>query len=89
MYLTNCYDCDYRRSIPGDVHSACIHPAITVADRALAPLFMANDQRRGAALLLNVVGNGYGIKNGWFMWPVNFDPVWLKSCNGFKLKETP
>jgi hypothetical protein len=30
-----------------------------------------------------VAGDIHGIRSGWFMWPLNFDPVWLKSCNGF------
>jgi hypothetical protein len=32
---------------------------------------------------LGVKGNEHGIKNGWFCWPFNFDPVWLEACNGF------
>jgi len=35
-----------------------------------------------------VVGNPHGIKNGWFVWPFNFDPIWVESCNGFEHKET-
>lgn len=31
----------------------------------------------------NVEGNEIGIKNGWFLWPLNFDPTWLISCDGF------
>lgn len=31
----------------------------------------------------DVIGNQHGIKNGWFRWPLNFDPTWLESCNGF------
>jgi hypothetical protein len=31
-----------------------------------------------------VAANPHGIKMGWFMWPWNFDPVWLTSCNGYK-----
>lgn len=31
-----------------------------------------------------VEGNDYGIRSGWFLWPYNFDPVWLESCDGFK-----
>jgi len=31
-----------------------------------------------------VEGNPHGIKNGWFRWPLNFDPTWLTKCNGFK-----
>lgn len=32
----------------------------------------------------HVVGRGHGINKGWFLWPINFDPVWLVSCDGFK-----
>jgi hypothetical protein len=31
----------------------------------------------------SVSGNPHGIKKGWFIWPLNFDPVWLESCDGF------
>ena len=30
-----------------------------------------------------VSGHETGIKSGWFMWPLNYDPVWLQSCDGF------
>ena len=33
-----------------------------------------------------VEGNLHGIKHGWFMWPLNFDPTWLISCDGFSDK---
>ena len=36
---------------------------------------------------LNISGNAHGIKSGWFYWPINFDPVWLESCNGFEAKK--
>lgn len=35
-------------------------------------------------LKAKVVGNSHGIKNGWFFWPFNFDPVWLEECDGFE-----
>ena len=28
-----------------------------------------------------VVGDPTGIRNGWFVWPFNFDPTWLVSCD--------
>lgn len=34
-----------------------------------------------------VDGDLQGIKGGWFVWPINFDPVWLLSCDGFKKKK--
>jgi hypothetical protein len=30
-----------------------------------------------------VTGNSHGIRMGWFLWPANFDPVWLETCDGF------
>lgn len=38
-------------------------------------------------ILATVVGDEYGIKNGWFLYPFNFDPVWLRYCDGFEAKE--
>lgn len=33
-------------------------------------------------------GNIHGIKNGWFWYPVNFDPIWAtKECSNFEEKE--
>lgn len=31
----------------------------------------------------NVKGHETGISRGWFMWPLNYDPTWLVSCDGF------
>ncbi len=36
----------------------------------------------------NVTGNPHGIQSGWFMWPVNYDPTWLVSCDGFSRDAT-
>lgn len=35
----------------------------------------------------NIKGHEHGIKNGWFFWPHNFDPVWLQNCEGFESEE--
>lgn len=37
-----------------------------------------------AADTLHISANFHGIKNGWFIWPVNFDPTWLENCDGFQ-----
>ena len=36
---------------------------------------------------LTIVGNPHGIRNGWFNWPFNFDPIWLEKCDGFTKPE--
>jgi hypothetical protein len=35
---------------------------------------------------VNVRGAIHGVRNGWFCWPFDFDPVWLESCDGFEAK---
>lgn len=32
----------------------------------------------------NVSANRHGINNGWFQWPLNFDPTWLTACDGYE-----
>jgi hypothetical protein len=33
-----------------------------------------------------VTGHKQGVRQGWFNWPFNFDPVWLTTCDGFSDK---
>ena len=68
MIKIKCYECKYRRNIPGDCHSRCVNPR--------------------SSKELNICADAHGIKNGWFMWPFNFDPVWLENCDGFSKLET-
>jgi len=36
----------------------------------------------------NMTGNPHGIKNGWFMYPYNFDPMWkTKLCDNYEKRE--
>ena len=35
----------------------------------------------------SVKGHPHGVRSGWFFWPLNFDPVWLVSCDGFETKK--
>lgn len=71
---SDCYTCEYRGNVPGDTHSKCNHP-----DIFNGPL--------SAAKKLNLRANMHGVKQGWFSWPVNFDPAWLERCDGYKKME--
>lgn len=42
-----------------------------------------------ANVTARVEGHFYGIRKGWFCWPLNFDPVWLLSCDGFAPQVSP
>lgn len=80
----NCYECKYRASLPGDAHSECRHPRINDADRMITGFALLAGTRSQAMKRLNISGNECGIEKGWFFWPLNFDPVWLETCDGFE-----
>jgi len=90
----NCYKCVYRGDLPGSAHSCCEHPAnAEILNNPMAQVFgilagvgrvaPVNVEAKG----IKVVGNPLGIKRNWFNYPINFDPTWLESCDGFKAKE--
>lgn len=87
----NCYECKHRGCVPGDAHSCCNHPKIEKAPMGeLAALFGSVGRLLNViqeAKKLNIVGHPQGIRRGWFNWPYNFDPTWLKSCDGFENKK--
>jgi hypothetical protein len=88
----NCYTCVHRGTIPGDAHSRCLHPALgpqpdnpfTAMVQLLGGDLAATTR---VARQLNVTGHPTGIARGWFLWPANFDPTWLTTCDGYTPKE--
>jgi len=83
----DCYKCMYRGTIPGDAHSRCKHPKAKTADDSIVAMINSFAGKTGeTAKRLGIKGNPIGIRGGWFMWPVNFDPAWLEKCNGFTEK---
>lgn len=50
----------------------------------LASRFDESPTRAMAALKIHA--DPYGVAHGWFVWPMNFDPTWLTSCEGFEMK---
>ena len=95
-----CYDCVHRGTVPGSVHSSCHHPATKgIHESPLASLAGMLGKRsgltslpvEGAAAQLRITAAQQGVSRGWFLWPANFDPVWLEQCEGFehKAQRTP
>ena len=81
----DCYTCKYRGSVPGDAHSRCDHPKVSQGSNSFGALVdMLSGKNNSAAWELKIQGNPTGIKNGWFMWPANFDPIWLENCEGWE-----
>ncbi len=94
MDKPNCYECEWRGSVPGSAHICCKHPSLKEAtDNPMLQMagIFASVGRFPPMVVnspeLNIKGNQHGIKSGWFNFPFNFDPVWLEECNGFKPKE--
>ncbi len=86
----DCYKCAYRKGLPGDVHSRCAHPVVDMMDMVskLETEIPKNEYIRAennynAASVLEIRGSMHGIGSGWFHWPWNYDPVWLRNCKGF------
>jgi hypothetical protein len=86
MAKPNCYDCQYRGEVAGSAHSCCKHPdipALSHLEEALGILGVAPPSTLRAMRDLGISAVPHGIRMGWFIWPVNFDPTWLTSCNCF------
>ena len=79
---SKCYRCKYRGRVPGDTHSCCHYPG---NNTNLFAMFEASNFLQAAKL--HIEADPYGIRMGWFMWPVNFDPAWLRRCDGFTPEE--
>lgn len=81
MHKADCYQCKYRGNVPGDAHSCCRFPGNNIE-----PLGFFDKCNIENAQKLNIIAERHGVENGWFFWPVNFDPVWLRNCNGYEKK---
>lgn len=81
MDKPKCYTCKYRGTVPGDAHSCCKYPGTSTG---ILDYFKKDNL--AIRQKLNVKGNAIGIRRGWFLWPVNFDPTWLENCDGYEEK---
>jgi len=85
MQNPDCYKCKYRHDIPGDAHSQCDYPGNTMNLLSMFGLFVPENANNGEKL--NIQADGYGFLKSWFNCPVNYDPVWLRNCDGFEVME--
>ena len=87
----NCYKCIHVDGVPGSAHKCCTHPKAGGRDSGGRLFATFASVGRGAPVIdldgaaaLNIRANPHGIIKGWFNWPYQFDPVWLKRCDGFE-----
>ena len=83
----NCYECKHRSGVSGSAHSRCNHPSIKTSPLGEIMGILGSVGRvtpMSAESNVKVKGNPHGIKNGWFNFPFNFDPIWLENCDGYE-----
>lgn len=76
----DCYKCPHRREVPGSVHSSChiLKPQLRTAIALMAmcgQMPTITNEKTGEDLLIL---NPTGVKEGWYNWPIDFDPVWVE-----------
>jgi len=76
----DCYQCRYQGTTSYDNHICCKYPGNKTG---ILDMFTQTSNNRKK---LNIKADPVGVKHGWFMWPVLFDPVWLENCDGFERK---
>jgi hypothetical protein len=78
----NCYTCRFRGEVTGSAHSFC-RALENIYGEELGEVYglkyaLGGETPRGVALGL------HGVANGWAIWPINFDPVWVKECGYYE-----
>jgi len=95
MKKPNCYKCHWKKDLLGSCNVKCSHPLLlneTADENQFTMIMSALLSVRYIPFSLSgnnpigVVGDQHGIKNGWFNFPYNYDPVWLIKCQGFREK---
>lgn len=84
----NCSTCKYSNTILGDAHLSCNHSAITedmnVMQRILQRMINDEYSTNPTQLVVNSVPlqewNESGVRQGYVLFPLNFDPRWLEYC---------
>ena len=77
----DCYTCAHRRNLVGDAHSSCA--ALGAIGLFVSKYFIIGESEFLAGDI-HIRGNTHGVRSGWFIWPINYDPVWLEICSMHK-----
>lgn len=86
----DCYKCPHRGQVSGSAHSTCnilgnADKMFPLALRIAAGNIQSLQQGNKTILEFNM----HGVRNGWCMWPINFDPVWVTCKLDIHADDTP
>ena len=77
----NCYKCKYRGKVAGSCHSSC--RAIKDGYHQLLAAYLVGVGEEIPLMKFD----SHGIAKGWCVWPLDFDPIWVKKCGLFEEKD--
>lgn len=93
----NCFSCRHREEVAGNCHIKCAKGGADsrmYGNGLIITSVLIQPQYNGVRDDVELKGNGWsvrvsphGIRNGWCMFPILFDPTWVSSCDGFCNKE--
>lgn len=79
--MTNkkCNNCTHKRNIAGDCHISCSNPDIAKHSQVLTVVGLTSPSNldKFCRESLGFSVDEYGIRSGWFMFPLNYDPTWM------------
>lgn len=74
--MSNCYSCKHKCNVPGDSHISCGQPNIR-SQAMIISIAVLTGNSKVLEDFLNVRFNPHGVQNGWFNYPMNYDPIWM------------
>lgn len=78
MSHSKCYECSFKRNVPGDCHISCVNPVLRANQndfKIMMSIMLGNNN-----VLKETVGisfDPYGTQQGWCSFPHNYDPTWV------------
>lgn len=83
MSRPDCRGCIFQRELPDSgSHIECLHPKRHREVNHFTAAIAGGDAATNSPRPLNIEGDIAAIEKGWFAWPLNFDPVWIRTCDG-------
>lgn len=79
MTKKTCYNCAHKRNVAGDCHISCSNPDIAKHSQTLSMLSLVSPSQLAGFCnsTLGFAVEEHGIRSGWFMFPMNYDPNWM------------
>lgn len=75
-YDSPCNNCKFAKAISGTHHIEC--SALDEAPELKVKCAMLAMQTSKVGIYVDL--NPHGVANGWALWPLNFDQIWVDRC---------